>query len=146
MQKSEELGQKEKQSEITKRPPIWDCGSSLYDSFERKAFEKQLDSAISSRTLSMPHLSDRHLELPPQISNKKSSKLSRSFHKLLRSVFRPKQNKSGQGFYVAYDTPSTLSTIPEAPEFDRLSPEIRSLVRRTASDRFTATSVEIYCA
>ncbi|CAI9762567.1 unnamed protein product [Fraxinus pennsylvanica] len=149
MQKTEESRQKEKQSEITKGPPIWDCGSSLYDSFERKAFEKQLDSAITSRTLSMPHLSDRRLQPPatgPQILNKKSSKLSRSFHKLLRSVFRQKHNKSGDGFYVAYDTSSTLSTIPEAPEFDGLSPEIRSLVRRTASDRFTATSIEIYCA
>ncbi|KAL2550975.1 hypothetical protein Fot_12505 [Forsythia ovata] len=159
MQKTEELRQKEKQSEITKRPPIWDCGSSLYDSFERKAFEKQLDSAISSRTLSMPHLSDRRIQQPPpppqhtQISNKKTSKLSRSFHKFLRSVFRSKQNnmlgvqgKSGEGFYVAYDTSSTLSTIPEAPEFDGLSPEIRSLVRRTASDRFTVTSIGIYCA
>ncbi|CAA2996390.1 uncharacterized protein LOC111402871 [Olea europaea var. sylvestris] len=149
MQKTEELRLKENRSEITKGPPIWDCGSSLYDSFERKAFEKQLDSAISSRTLSMPHLSDRRLQPPPppgqQISNKKPSKLSRSFQKLLRSVFRQKQNKSGEGFYVAYDTSSTLSTIPEAPEFDGISPEIRSLVRRTASDRFTATSIEIYC-
>ncbi|CAI9772080.1 unnamed protein product [Fraxinus pennsylvanica] len=143
MQKIEESGQKEKQSEITNRPPIWDCGSSLYDSFEKKAFEKQLDSAISSRTLSMPHLSDRHLQPPPQISNRKTSKLSRSFHKLLRSVFRSKHNKSGEGFYVAYDTSSALSAIPEAPEFE---PEIRSLVRRTASDRFPATSIGISCA
>ncbi|CAI9757591.1 unnamed protein product [Fraxinus pennsylvanica] len=67
------------QSEITNRPPIWDCGSSLYDSFDKKAFEKLPDSAINSRTLSMPYLSDRHLRLSPQILYKKTSKLSWSF-------------------------------------------------------------------
>lgn len=132
---------------------MWDCGSSLYDSFELKAFEKQLDSAISSRTMSMPHLSDRRYqapaaEPPPPVSKKPASRISRSLHRLIRSVFGHKSNNSGrlvqEGFY---DKSAALSTIPEAPEFDGLSPEIRSLVRRTASDRFSAaTSIGISCA
>ncbi|KAL6536373.1 hypothetical protein OROGR_012945 [Orobanche gracilis] len=121
---------------------IWDCGSSLYDSFELKSFEKQLDAAITSRTLSMPHLSDRRrFSPPPPPSNKKSpSKISRSLHRLIRSVFKPKsniefgENHSGEGIYVVCDS---FSTVPEVPEFDGLSPEIRSLVRKTTSDRST---------
>lgn len=142
------------------RPPVWDCGSSLYDSFELKSFERQLDSAITStRTLSMPHLtsSSSYKQQPQQpnfdFSKKSSSKFSRSFHKLLRSLFRPKQHRhrSRDGFYVVYDTSGTLSTIPElpemAPDYDALSPEMKSLVRRTASDRFTAASIAgISCA
>ncbi|KAG8382145.1 hypothetical protein BUALT_Bualt05G0046200 [Buddleja alternifolia] len=129
---------------------------SLYDSFELKAFEKQLDSAISSRTMSMPHLSDGGRRLPPppppSLNKKPTSKLSRSLHRLIRSVFRHKNNNgnaSKEGFYVVnnYDKSGALTTIPEAPEFDGLSPEIRSLVRRTTSDRFTAaTSIGISCA
>ncbi|KAL6547760.1 hypothetical protein OROHE_009465 [Orobanche hederae] len=118
---------------------IWDCGSSLYDSFELKSFEKQLDAAITSRTLSMPHLSDRRrFPPPPPPPNKRSpSKISRSLHRLIRSVFKPKsniefgENHSREGIYVVYDS------LPEGPEFDGLSPEIRSLVRKTASDRST---------
>ncbi|CAK9163045.1 unnamed protein product [Ilex paraguariensis] len=155
-------GQKEKQSDMAAKPVVWDCGSSLYDSFELKTFERQLDSAISSRTLSMPHLSDRRARPPPpplQTSAKKSSKISRTLHKLLRSVFRPKQNSSSlfgvqdhsqDGiFYDVYDTSGVLSTIPEVPEtagdYD-FSPEITSLVRRTTSDRFKPTSIGISCA
>ncbi|KAL6544151.1 hypothetical protein OROGR_010648 [Orobanche gracilis] len=119
---------------------IWDCGSSLYDSFELKSFEKQLDAAITSRTLSMPHLSDRRrFPPPPPPPDKKSpSKISRSLHRLLRSIFKPKgniefgENHSREEIYVVYDS---RSTVPECPEFDGLSPEIRSLVRKTASNR-----------
>ncbi|KAL0447782.1 UNVERIFIED_CONTAM: hypothetical protein Slati_1906100 [Sesamum latifolium] len=144
---------------------LWDCGSSLYDSFELKAFERELDSAIaSSRSLSMPHLPDSRLAPPPPppSSNKKpSSKISRSLHRLIRSVFRHRNDNStkgnasfGGGFvqregfkYVVRDRSAALSTIPEGPEFDGVSPEIRSLVLRTASDRFTtSTSIGIYCA
>ncbi|KAL9230965.1 hypothetical protein vseg_006246 [Gypsophila vaccaria] len=77
---------------------IWDCGSSLYDSFELDSFRKQLDYAIvnSSRTLSMPRLPSDNLRGPPPqpqpqqepVKKPTSSKLSRSIHKLLRSVFR----------------------------------------------------------
>lgn len=133
---------------------VWDCGSSLYDSFELKSFERQLDSAITSRTMSMPHLSDRRLQPPPQMaaSKKSVSRISRSLHRLIRSVFGHKSSNSSnsgsrEGFFVVYDKSAALSTIPEGPEFDGLSPEIRSLVRRTASDRFgAATAVGISCA
>ncbi|KAK2966493.1 hypothetical protein RJ640_019022 [Escallonia rubra] len=162
-----EKAQAEKQGHAAKgnkqQRPVWDCGSSLYDSFELKSFERQLDSAItSSRTLSMPHLSSRQSRPPPppqkpQSPPKKSSKISRSLQKLLRSVFRPKQQtttavfrveeRSRDGFYVVYDrSGGGLSTIPEAPETAALSPEMKSLARRTASDRFTATSIGISCA
>ncbi|KAH6801853.1 hypothetical protein C2S51_033299 [Perilla frutescens var. frutescens] len=133
---------------------VWDCGSSLYDSFELKAFERQLDSAIvSSRSMSMPHLSDHRRQPPPPPPSKKAaSKISRSLQRLMRSVFGHKNggNSSSnirEGSYVVYDKSGALCTIPEAPEFDGLSPEIRSLVTRTASDRFSAaTSIGISCA
>lgn len=144
------------------KPLIWDCGSSLYDSFELKSFERQLDSAISARSLSMPHLPDRRVVFPPstdpqqqttQPISKKTSRISRSFQKLLKSVFRAKQSNSplfqGQnrdGFYVVYDKSGALTTIPEGPEYDAFSPEIKSLVRRTGSERFTATPIGISCA
>nr|GMC98125.1 AF211535_1 Avr9/Cf-9 rapidly elicited protein 194 [Ipomoea batatas] len=159
--------------DAAKKPLIWDCGSSLYDSFELKSFERQLDSALASRSLSMPHLSDRrvvhHLQPPPPPSQPKrspssssSSRISRSLQKLLKSVFRPKQTSSGGGvkhlfrvpepsrggsFYVVYDkSDEALSTIPEVSESDMLSPEIKSLVRRSASERFTPASIGISCA
>ncbi|KAJ8555849.1 hypothetical protein K7X08_013345 [Anisodus acutangulus] len=145
------------------KPLIWDCGSSLYDSFERQSFERQLDSAIASRSFSMPHLPDRRVLIPPsaapqqtsrvQGSGFRASRISRSFQKLLKSVFRAKQSnsplfqgKNRDGFYVVYDKSGALTTIPEGPEYDGLSPEIKSLVRRTSSERFTATSIGISCA
>ncbi|KAL5551938.1 hypothetical protein UlMin_002114 [Ulmus minor] len=141
------------------KPHVWDCGSTLYDSFELNSFKRQLDSAISCRTLSMPHLSDRRAPVlaPPPPPAKKSSKLSRSLNKLLRSVFRPKPNsspvyrvqeQSEDGFFVVYDKSGSLTTIPEVPEIDfgGLSPEIGSLVRRTGSERFPAASLGISCA
>ncbi|KAK4400944.1 hypothetical protein Sango_1200500 [Sesamum angolense] len=138
-----------------KQSLLWDCGSSLYDSFELKAFERELDSAIaSSRSLSMPHLPDSRLAPPPPSIKKPSSKISRSLHRLIRSVFRHRNDNStkanatfGGGFvqregfnYVVRDRSAVLSTIPEGSEFDGLSPEIRSLVLRTASDRFTSST------
>lgn len=163
----------EEPAEAAAKPLMWDCGSSLYDSFELKSFERQLDSAIHSRTMSMPHLSDRRVvdggyhrqpsSQLPQPMSKKSSKISRSFHRFLRSVFKPKaqngnkspffpaneQQASRDGFYMVYDIDKSraLSTIPEISEFDGLSPEYKSLVRRTASDRFTTlNSIGISCA
>ncbi|KAL6603982.1 hypothetical protein ACP70R_044343 [Stipagrostis hirtigluma subsp. patula] len=36
---------------------VWDCGSSLYDSYELTAFKRQLDATVlACRSLSMPHL------------------------------------------------------------------------------------------
>ncbi|KAI3691840.1 hypothetical protein L6452_31642 [Arctium lappa] len=144
---------------------IWDCGSSLYDSFELKSLQHQIHSSIllsstGGRTMSMPHLSHHrqpplHHHQPPKKHHSRS--ISKSLHKLLRSVFRPKQthhnnynynNNLTSDFYV-YDTSTTLSTIPELPEtlpeFDGISPEIKSLVRRTQSDRFLSTSLGISC-
>ncbi|KAB2608863.1 hypothetical protein D8674_012031 [Pyrus ussuriensis x Pyrus communis] len=163
-----------------KLKPVWDCGSSLYDSFELDSFKRQLDSAMSCRTMSMPHLSDHRAPPPPPqpatitASSRKpsSNKLSRSIQKLLRSVFKPNtkpsnSNNSGvvfkvqdhqqannkDGFYVVYDTTGALTTIPEVVphefDFGGLSPEIGAFVRRTGSERFTASStanIGISCA
>ncbi|KAM1209104.1 hypothetical protein ACFX2I_014782 [Malus domestica] len=162
-----------------KLKPVWDCGSSLYDSFELDSFKRQLDSAISCRTMSMPHLSDRRAPPPPPqpaitASSKKpsSNKLSRSIQKLLRSVFKPNtkpsnSNNSGvvfkvqdhhqantkDGFYVVYNTTGALTTIqemvPHEFDFGGLSPEIGAFVRRTGSERFTASrtaNIGISCA
>ncbi|KAI8546219.1 hypothetical protein RHMOL_Rhmol07G0100400 [Rhododendron molle] len=164
--------QKEKQTQKANddhnptKPLVWDCGSSLYDSFELKSFERQLDSAIASRTLSMPHLPDRrahHHAQPKPISKKASSKFSRPFHKLVKSVFGPKENTSStlfsdpegssqdHGYYFVYDKSGSLSTIPEVAEkaakYGNVLPDSdESLVKRAASERFTATSVGISCA
>ncbi|KAF5478118.1 hypothetical protein F2P56_004705 [Juglans regia] len=158
MEKSRE--HKEKQHDKPKSL-VWDCGSSLYDSFELNSFKRQLDSAISCRTMSMPHLPDRRAPpkpQPPPSVPKKSSKISRSLQKLLRSVFKPKptstsvlnvQNQSKEGtFYVVYDKSGALNTIPEVPELDfsGISPEIGSLVGKSTSERFTATSIGISCS
>ncbi|CAA0838221.1 Unknown protein [Striga hermonthica] len=76
------------------------------------------------------------------MNRKTQSKISRSLHRLIRSVFGQRsnrgdcrQNRAGDGLYSIYDRSGALSTIHESPEFDGLSPEIRSLVIRTASDR-----------
>lgn len=130
---------------MKKHDQLWDCGSSLYDSVELKSLQYQLDSAITGRTMSMPHLS-HHRKPPPQVTTKTTSKKHfKSFHKLIKSLFRPKNSyhNTSSTFYV-YDTSTTLSTIPELPEtlpeFDVLSPEMKSLVTRTRSDRFVSTS------
>ncbi|XP_034712046.1 uncharacterized protein LOC117934459 [Vitis riparia] len=147
--------QKRDKSEEEAKSRIWDCDSSLYDSFELKSFKRQLDSAIvsSSRTLSMPHLSDRRPPPPPQVApSKKPSKFSRSFNKLLRSVFRLKPHPTSlfrvQEPFFFYDKSDALSTIPEASEIDYagVSPDVNSLVKRSTSDRFSASSVGISCA
>ncbi|KAI3823684.1 hypothetical protein L1987_05124 [Smallanthus sonchifolius] len=121
---------------------VWDCESSLYDSFELKSFQQQLESAISAKTMSMPHLSSSsslRREPPPlqpcdhNPTSKKHSKLTRSFNKLLRSVFRPRHTSTKEG----------RETMPE---FDFLSPDMKSLVTRTRSHRFMPTSLGISCA
>ncbi|KAJ9173705.1 hypothetical protein P3X46_016815 [Hevea brasiliensis] len=165
MEKTQESRNTNQRKPINNNTLVWDCGSTLYDSFELKSFERQLYSAIHSRTLSMPHLADRRVTAaanpqpplpppppPPAAVSKKSSKISRSLHKFLKSVFKSKQNSSGlfcakdrpgHEYYIVYDKSGALSTIPEALEIDfgGFSPEINSLVRRTGSERFTATSM-----
>lgn len=145
------------------KPVVWDCGSSLYDSFELNSFKRQLDSALVSRSLSMSHLPDHRAPLqpppPPPKKPSSSSKISRSLQKLLKSVFKSKQSssamlkirqRSSDEYSVYYDKTGALTTIPEVPEIDfgGLSPEINSLARRKgASERFTATSnIAISCA
>ncbi|XP_007040470.2 PREDICTED: uncharacterized protein LOC18606666 [Theobroma cacao] len=169
--KEEEKPQEEKQRQTQKAKQktqktqegkhlVWDCGSTLYDSFELNSFKRQLDSAIHSRTMSMPHLVDTRAPPPPVVSKKQPSKFSRSIQKLFKSMFKFKQSSSSSVFwlkqrsheeyYVVYDKTGALTTIPEVPEIDfgGLSPEINSLVvKRTASERFTAAStVGISCA
>lgn len=143
---------------------IWDCGSSLYDSFELNSLQKELESALVSRTLSMPHLSHRRTRTPPPpppppLNKKQPSKVFRSIQRVIRAVFRPKtssitaknssfdEQSRNKGFYVVYDRAPKFSSIPEVPEFDELSPELRSLVRKSASARFTsASSLGITCS
>lgn len=175
-------------SSCSNRNNVWDCESTLYDSYELNSIKIQLGSAIanSPRTLSMPHLSERrhhhHHSLqqpqqpqPPSSSHcmsNKSFKISRSFQKLIGFVFKSSTNNkprisssassSGSNtshqvadkysnkerFYVVYDkSEAVLSTIPELPEFEigGLSPEISSLVRKSASERFTSISTGITC-
>lgn len=50
----------------------------------------------------------------------------------------------GGRYFVVYDKPNGLSTIPEVPEVG-FSPDIRSLVRKTMSDRFTPATDRIFC-
>ncbi|GMQ01428.1 hypothetical protein CsSME_00048077 [Camellia sinensis var. sinensis] len=143
---------------------VWDCGSSFYDSFELKSIERELHSAISSRTLSTPRLSDHHHlpplpppQQPPQPISKKPSKFSRPFHKLLRSIFGLTQAKVGlqDPFFALFDGSGPLSTISEVSENgsgDGISSEFKSMavatvIRKSASERFIATtSIGISCA
>ncbi|XP_010533595.1 PREDICTED: uncharacterized protein LOC104809339 [Tarenaya hassleriana] len=197
-QNPEEKRQEDDHKHLSKttKSHVWDCGSTLYDSFELNSFKRQLDSAISAasaRSMSMPHLPNRRLppsvtaELaeaaprppPPQKSSssssgkiKPSNKISRSLQKLLKSVFRLKHHNHSSSwsstssssapsspalkaihgadvdrYYVVYDKSGSLTTIPESAETDVCPPEISSLVRKTASERFTAARVVgISCA
>lgn len=146
--------------------PVWDCGSSLYDSFELKSFNQQLDTAIALRTLSMPHLREpsQPASAIPRPIKKRSTKISGSVNRLLRSFFRMRPHNSDysrshkrppppeEKKHVFCDRSGQLSTIPEAPETLAellLSPELNSVPRRTVSDRFalkTTASIRISCA
>ncbi|CAI0441605.1 unnamed protein product [Linum tenue] len=133
---------------------VWDCGSALYDSFELRSFEKQLDSAINSgRTLSMPHLPDRRVAPDPAPSNTAPSRISKSVQRFFKSVFvkatssgggnkQQKEEDKKQRVYFVYEKTGGLCTIPEGPESDGfgLSSNIKSLAKRSASERFTAAT------
>ncbi|KAH1080333.1 hypothetical protein J1N35_020094 [Gossypium stocksii] len=83
MEKSQEKREQKKKQNSEGNYLIWDCGSTLYDSFEFNAFNRQLNSAIiHSRTMTMPHLV--HCAPPPP----PPSKLSRSIEKLYKSTFK----------------------------------------------------------
>eukprot|EP00262_Sarcandra_glabra_P007251 TRINITY_DN19937_c0_g1_i1.p1 TRINITY_DN19937_c0_g1~~TRINITY_DN19937_c0_g1_i1.p1 ORF type:complete len:159 (+),score=2.63 TRINITY_DN19937_c0_g1_i1:87-563(+) len=148
-----------KQQEEGTKSWVWDCDSRLYDSFELKSFKRQLDSAIASRTLSMPRLSETVPPPPPPPVTHKSSKISRSLHRLLRSFFRPKpapnknfhiEERPCDGFYVVYHQSGALGAIPEVSEkgvdFVGVSPESdTSSVTRSVSERFTRRGLGISC-
>lgn len=186
----QKLSQEEKENKFSvssnySNNTVWDCGSTLYDSFELNSFKNQLDSAIASsnilnRTLSMSHLPERRVTVlqkssssssySSSVMSKKSYKISRSFQNFIRSVFKSGNKKSDlsssitgtsssnsfkmqekyskECLYMVYDKSGpVLSTIPEVPEFEIgvLSPEVFSLVKRSASDRFTTTTIGIAC-
>ncbi|MED6183532.1 hypothetical protein PIB30_038759 [Stylosanthes scabra] len=108
----------------------WDCGSTLYDSFELKSFNLQLNSAIASspRTLSMSCLPDRRApsvhQLQPQpqphtsssAASKKPFKISRSLQKLLRSVFKPNNNNSNNNKSSVSTSSMISSSFVQVPE------------------------------
>ncbi|KAF8109754.1 hypothetical protein N665_0092s0026 [Sinapis alba] len=133
-----------------KNKKVWDCESTLYDSFELNSFNRQLDNAISSsaRSMSMPHLPPPPSETTSSSSTKKqpSNKISRSLQKLVKSIFRQKQSntpfKACHGvnmdkYYVVFDNTGSLTTIPESRESIELGrSEINSLDRKTVSERF----------
>ncbi|EOA33267.1 hypothetical protein CARUB_v10022344mg [Capsella rubella] len=144
---------------MKKKNKVWDCESTLYDSFELNSFNRQLDSAISSaaRSMSMPHLS----HTPPPTSETSTwfltkkqqspNKISRSLGKLIKSMFGHKQSNTtfkashGRGvdmdkYYVVFDKTGSLTTIPESGEStEMVGSETNSLVRKTTSERFPRT-------
>ncbi|KAM7258954.1 hypothetical protein ACFE04_014695 [Oxalis oulophora] len=148
---------KHKQQECSKKKTttsqLWDCGSTLYDSFELKSFKRQLDSAIASSTSlsSMPHLPPPPSKMyHPSSSSSSSSRISRSFNRFLKSIFRLNKQKSRlcdhHQFYAVYDMSGALTTIPEVPEIDfggGLSPDINYLLERSTSERLTSATSNI---
>ncbi|XAR70195.1 hypothetical protein NMG60_11026970 [Bertholletia excelsa] len=79
------------QNQKSSKALVWDCESSLYDSFELKSFERQLGLAIASRSLSMPHLSDNRTRhpLPPPVRHVQRPKNPPSSLDPSRSLFGP---------------------------------------------------------
>jgi len=70
-----EKAQEHKQSHYEKpKSHVWDCGSTLYDSFELNSFKRQLDSAIATRTFSMSRIPDRQAPPPPPPQASKSKR------------------------------------------------------------------------
>ncbi|MQM19748.1 hypothetical protein Taro_052758 [Colocasia esculenta] len=137
---------------------IWDCGSSLYDSFELEALKRQLTSTIISRSYSMPHLSDP--APAPQRPPRKPSKISRSVHGLLRAVFRVGPGAAapdasppppphgcvhmGLGYRGVRPHASVDGGVAEASASGKKGAvaaveQLRPEVRKTASERFTRT-------
>ncbi|KAG9448406.1 hypothetical protein H6P81_014534 [Aristolochia fimbriata] len=147
---------------------LWDCDSSLYDSFELKSFKRQIDSAIASRTLSMPRLA-QVVSRPSPPKKKPSSRISRSLRKLLKPFsFRQKiipatgtptstrydrvdgrrpEEEEEEHYYVLYESTSgrvLLTTTVNIPETTTLSSGTTdgadySGVGRAKSERFTGS-------
>lgn len=108
---------------------VWDCDSCLYDSFELLSFKRQLHSAIVSRSLSLPRIRPA----PPPTSTT-SSKISRTFQKMLRSVFPGKWKSEKQSDEITAKGWEEKSVEVLVQEFDSI------LLRASASQRFTRTS------
>lgn len=136
----------------TSKKAIWDCDSALYDSFELKSFSRQLDSAIAARSNSMPHLSDPAPPPTTAASPRKPSRISKSISRLLRALLRMKPGSGarsrwyadmqGVGQYGHRANYGALTTIPEACEKEAAgSPELRSVLGKSASQRFPGTAV-----
>jgi hypothetical protein len=141
---------------------LWDCGSSLYDSYELTAFKRQLDAAVlACRSISMPHLPAA--TATPAAGGRKRragrlpALLRRFFSKVLVRLRLPASVRGtrhhdryrgydgyGHGDYSATGSPwsGALTSIPEesgdSPETG-LSPPIvagPSALRRVQSERF----------
>ncbi|XP_051119111.1 uncharacterized protein LOC127243241 [Andrographis paniculata] len=125
-------------------PTIWDCGSSLYDSFEVKSFQQHLHSAMGmGMGMAVP---EKRLKPPAT----KLQLLTRS----LRTLFTKKSSSSSSSsaskenavakdrfsYYVFYDKASAgaLSAIPEDEELDRSGAPGPGPLRRMASERVPA--------
>ncbi|XP_074561522.1 uncharacterized protein LOC141817793 [Curcuma longa] len=146
---------------------VWDCGSSLYDSFELNSFMLRLDSAIaSSRCLSMPHSSSSSSyaaaaasTAPPQSSRRKRFRLAKSVQKLVQSVLRLNRSVFGAPRVRSHDQHAglycdgevlrsgRLEAIPEVCEKElaaaaSASPgmdyDADAAVRKASSERFAA--------
>ncbi|KAI4372110.1 hypothetical protein MLD38_010388 [Melastoma candidum] len=146
---------------------VWDCGSTLYDSFELESLRRQLDSALSARSLSMPHLSDndhssrRPTKVPPPQPPKKHTIVPRSLLWLFRSVF--KSIPARRGSSDARGTNPSCAPLKDEqlkprwecnPVFTmddkhpialstipEEAPHMGAVARRTASERFGAKLV-----
>lgn len=115
---------------------IWDCDSSLYDSFELISFNRQLDSALlatsTSRCLSMPRLSDPVRDPVAPCPKKGTNKALKSVRRLIRSVFRSNKSRGGGGKNCG-----EAGMSPIAEEYPAESGPVG--VRKTVSERFTGS-------
>ncbi|XP_068666615.1 uncharacterized protein [Aristolochia californica] len=132
---------------------LWDCDSSLYDSFELKSFNRQLDFAVASHTLSMPRLVRDSQSKSCRLQRKPSSRISRSLAKILRFFSHQKpttgssyrvDSRSEDGYLVLYE--SSGQVTDKARDFAAISLFADSRVRRAESDRFTGRKTGVSCA
>ncbi|XP_065017224.1 uncharacterized protein LOC135643795 [Musa acuminata AAA Group] len=119
---------------------VWDCGSSLYDSFELESLMRQLDSAGAGRCFSMPHSAVPPPPPPPPLSaplgqaRRKRSRVARWFKNMAWLVLRSKPLKEHGG----NSSSGCLASISEAWGRDLGSPECG---RKIMSERFTDRTI-----
>ncbi|CAA0812109.1 Unknown protein [Striga hermonthica] len=109
-------------SEHTKYQAIWDCGSSLYDSFELRSVERLLDSAIASKSLWMPHVSGgcRHSPQPSKLPGSSFRWIIRAFFKFRWCGASQRSVMGGDailGLQRYWDRSPALSPIPKVQNF-----------------------------